>query len=421
MRIEVEIESLAYGGAGVARYEGRIVFVAGTAPGDRAVAEVRADRGSFLEAELVEVLRPSPERVEPPCPIVGDCGGCPWQHVAAETQLAAKQRAVVEALRRIGGVDEPPVEQIVASPHDFGYRNRLNLRFEHGRIGFYQARTRRLVPVPDCLLAEARVRDAIGEVERFVASLATRVLRVEIASRGELPGVVVVLQSAGRLRHADTLAAREFVERGSRAVAGLVMKGRGWSREWGDPRRRFQVADGVVVEFAGAAFGQVNTEANRVLVSTAMRECKSTPFGLAVELYAGAGNFSLPLAAGGARVIAVETDSRAVEAGRESARRAGLRHLRFVVDRVEQWLAAATAVAPDLVLLDPPRSGLGGCANDLARLRAPKIVYVSCDPTTLARDVRVLASAGYELRRVVPIDMFPQTFHVESVCTLELT
>lgn len=420
MDIDVSIESLAYGGNAVARHEGRVIFVPGSVPGEKVRVRVTTDHGSWAEAELVQVLEKGESRVDPPCPIVADCGGCPWQHVEYATQLEAKQTAVVEAFRRIGGLPDVAVEPIVASPDTFGYRNRLSLRFDGGRIGFYQARTNRLVPVPDCLLAEDVVRDAIPGVERFLASLDTRVMRVEIASRGQLPGVSVAVQSGSRLRHGDTLAAHAVVEDRNSPVRGLVMHGRGWKRAWGDPRRRFEVAPGVSVDFPGASFGQVNTRANLDLVRMVVQRCTEKVPARLVELYAGAGNFSFAVAQRAGRVLAVDEDEGAIEAGREAAREAGLRNLRFAAARAEAWLAEAKGPV-DVLLVDPPRSGLGAAASPAAALGAQRVVYVSCNPSTLARDVRTFTGAGYRVRSVAPIDLFPQSFHVETVCTLELT
>lgn len=420
MQFEVSIDSLAYGGNAVARHDGRVLFVAGAVPGEKLLVEVTRDHGSWAEAGIVRILEKGSSRVEAPCPIVRDCGGCPWQHVDYSTQLEAKEQAVVEAMRRIAGLDDVPVDPIVASPDTFGYRNRLSLRFEGGKIGFYQARTKRLVPVPDCLLAVDEVRHALPAVERFLASLGTRVMRVEIASRGLLPGVSVAVQSAGRLRHGDTLAAHAVVEDRSSPVRGLVMHGRGWRRAWGDPRRRFEVSPSVFVDFPGASFGQVNTRANLDLVRMVVERCTERPPARLVELYAGAGNFSFAVAQRAGKVLAVDEDEGAIEAGRAAARTANLRNLRFAASRAEAWLEQAKDPV-DVLLLDPPRSGLGTAAPRAAALGCPRVVYVSCNPSTLARDVREFAAAGYRVLSVAPIDLFPQTFHVETVCTMELT
>jgi 23S rRNA (uracil1939-C5)-methyltransferase len=421
--LDVTIESLAYGGSAIARHEGKALFVAGSAPGEKLRVRVTADHGTWAEAEIVAILEKSATRIDPPCPIVAECGGCPWQHVDYRAQLDAKERAVVEALRRIAGVSDIRIEPIVASRETFGYRNRLSLRFENGRIGFYQARTNRLVPVPDCLLAASEIREALPVVEELLASMTTRVMRVEIASRGLLPGVSVAVQSASRLRHGDTLAAHAAIEDRNSPIRGLVMHGRGWKRAWGDPRRRFEVAPGVVVDFPGASFGQVNTSANLDLVRMVVERTTQPPPARLVELYAGAGNFSFAIAQRAGRVLAVDADESAVEAGRAAARQAGLRNLKFLAAKAEDWLAGAKDPQDviDVLLVDPPRNGLGSAATAAAAAGASRVVYVSCNPTTLARDLRVFLGAGYRIGSVAPIDLFPQTFHVETVCSLELT
>jgi len=420
VEVELVIESLAFGRAAVARLEGRVVFVEGAAPGERVRARVRRDHGSYVEADLIGVLEPAAARVVPPCPIVGECGGCPWQHVDYAAQLAAKRRAVIDALERIGGIASPNVLDVTPSPSTLGYRKRLSLRFEHGRIGFYRARSSSLAPVTDCLLAEPRIREALPQVERFVARLKTGINRVEIATRGLLPGLVVALQSKGRLRHADTLATREMVEDAATAVRGVVLCGRGWRRQWGEIGRRFEVAEGVRVDFPGASFGQVNTAGNRLLVARVVAAALRGKAPRILELFAGAGNFSFAMARSAARVIAVDEDTVAVETARRAVEEARVSGLRFVAATARGYLER-DGERPDVLVVDPPRSGLGDAATPAALLRPARIVYVSCNPPTLARDLRLLGDHGYRLRRADPIDLFPHTFHVETVCDLELT
>ncbi|MBI5503973.1 MAG: 23S rRNA (uracil(1939)-C(5))-methyltransferase RlmD [Deltaproteobacteria bacterium] len=420
MDVELTIDSLAFGRAAVGRVEGRVVFVEGAAPGERVRARVRRDHGSYAEADLIEVLEPGSVRVAPPCPIVDECGGCPWQHVDYQAQLAAKRRAIVDALERIGGIADPEVGEVTPSPQTLGYRNRLSLRFERGRMGFYQARSNTLVPVPDCLLAEPRIREALPQAERFAGGLKTDINRVEIATRGLLPGLVLALQSKGRLRHADTLATREMVETPDTPVRGVVLSGRGWRRQWGEIGRRFEVAEGVCVELPGASFGQVNTAANRILVATVVDAVLQGRAPRVLELFAGAGNFSFALARSAARVIAVDEDAAAVEAGRRAVEDSRVPGLRFVASAAKTYLERH-AERPDVLVVDPPRSGLGDAVTAAGALRPARIVYVSCNPPTLARDLRALGDHGYRLVRADPIDLFPHTFHVETVCTLELT
>jgi 23S rRNA (uracil1939-C5)-methyltransferase len=420
-QLTVRIDSLSYGRAAVGRVDGKVVFVEGAAPGDLVRAEVTGDKGRYLEASVSEVLEPGASRVEPPCPLVGRCGGCPWQHVDYQAQLEAKRDAVVDALERIAGLENPPVDPAEPSPRQFEYRNRLKLRFSKGRLGFYSARTHDVVPIPDCMIAEPRVREAIPSVETFVATLETRAVRVEIAARGELGGVVVAINSEGRLRKADVHRCKDFLAQRKNPVKGLVMWGRGWDRAWGDTRRRYAATKDVAWETQGAAFGQINTEANRRLVQKVLGTADPRAKDTVLDLYAGAGNYALALARLVRRVVAIESDTDAVEAGRRSAEHLGLENLEFVGTRVEKYLTRDDRLAPDVIIANPPRSGLGNATDAISDLKAKRVVYVSCNPTTLARDVRVFLSKGYEVEKVSPIDLFPNTFHVESVCRLVLT
>jgi 23S rRNA (uracil1939-C5)-methyltransferase len=423
----VDIESLTYGRGGVGRVDGKVLFAEHTAPGDRVRVAVTRDRGTFLEARLIEVVSPSADRVIPPCSLVGSCGGCSWQHVDYARQLEAKRRNVSDALERIGHFADITVDAVAPSPEIFGYRNRLKLRFENGRLGFYSAHSHSLVPIDDCLIGSERVRAALPRVETFAASLETRPVRIEIADRGELPGVVVAINCQGRLRRADVKRAQaEIADDGcGDAPAGIVMWGRGWRREWGDTRRRHAVsaaAGDVEVTTHGASFGQVNTAANRSLVSAAVSLVDAHANDHVVDLYAGAGNFALPLAMHAGSVTAVESDAGSVRAGRENAARLGLDNLAFTHATVESWGDRAGDLRPpDRVIVNPPRSGLAGTVERIAALRAPLLVYVSCNPATLARDLRALADRGYAVADVMPFDLFPHTFHVETVCRARLT
>lgn len=420
--LELTIESLSYGRTAIARAEdGRVVFVEGAAPGDRVRARVTKEHPRRIEAETVEVLEPGSSRISPPCPIVHECGGCPWQHIDPEIQQASKRQSVIDSFERIAGIPSPPVMDIVASPLSFGYRNRLKLRVDRGRLGFYRAQTNSLVPVEDCLLGEDRVREGLPIAESLVASLSTRVTRAEIASRGERPGLVLALNADGRLRRSDSLAVRAFVEERRGGFRGVYLHGRGWARTWGDTSRVIRLPDGPEVLLPGASFGQVNTHANELLVADVVDQVNSPAGPRVLELYAGSGNFTLAIAGLAGRVSACDEDQNAIEAGRASVKGHGIRNVGFHHARSDRFLAEYEGRSPDVVLVDPPRSGLGPVARTIAAMAPPRIVYVSCNPSTLARDAGVLSEMGYRLERARPFDLFPQTFHVETVATFQLT
>jgi 23S rRNA (uracil1939-C5)-methyltransferase len=422
LEIELEIESLAYEGAAVARDGARVVFVEGAAPGDRVRAVVTRERKRFAEARVVSVLRPGAARVSPPCPVAGRCGGCDWQHVDYAAQLAAKRTIVVDALERGAKVASPAVESVVASPDIYGYRNRIRLHWSDGRLAYYERGSHRPVAISDCPIAELRIRAVLSRATALLASLETPIGDVELAGRVDLPGVTLALRSSGRFAAADTpRLLRALGEEGSDGITGVAMSGPRWSRTWGDTRRRFVVSGReLVVETVESGFGQVNTAANRRLVEVVLEIVAARGTETVWDLYSGAGNLALVLARAVKEIVAVERDPAAVAAARTAADRYELANARFFIDAVEHFLAEPRA-RPDVVVANPPRTGLEHCATRLAEVAAPRVIYVSCNPPTLARDVTAFMEQGYSIGRVRPVDLFPQTCRVETVCELVLT
>jgi len=430
------IESLAYGPHGVARIDGKVHFVRGVAPGDLVEVEVREDRGSFAYADVVRVLEPGPARREPPCEYQPRCGGCPWQQVADDEQARAKEAIVREMLARVGGIESPAVEPILRPAPAFGYRRRLSMRIADRRVGFLAGASHDLVPIERCLLASPALDGAIAVAQAWVASLRTRLNRLEIASVGpgpDAPGAtpggafgdaagpgrfVLVGQADGAYAPADDEASERLLAHEPR-VAGTAVHGRGFRRVFGDDRVRVPLVGGDALELRAGDFTQVGDAGNAALIACVVEAAGATRGRAVADLYAGAGNLAIPLARRGARVFAVERSRSSVASGRENASRLGLADLSFEdgdVPRVlDDWLAQGRAV--DTVVLDPPRSGAAAAIPRLLRLAPVGIVYVSCEPSTLARDLRALSSA-YRLESARPIDFFPQTHHVETVARL---
>ncbi len=359
--IDLAIDSLAYQGAGVGRHEGLVVFVPFTAPGDRARVRVTADRGRYLEAELVELLDVSPARVQPPCPHFGVCGGCQWQHVAYGAQLEAKRRIVADALRRIGGA-AVEVETVVPSPLPYRYRNRVRFHLDAaGRVGFYRRGSRSVVEIDACPLLDERLEGAIGGL------------------RG----------------------------RGGPADIELAVGG-----------------DGQVSQADGLPFGQVNTAVNERLrerLGARVEAAFGPQAGVSVlDLYCGDGNLSLPLAGRVRRILGFDASPAAAGAAAARALALGVRAEYRAAAVSERLLASLGRERFDLLIVDPPRRGLAGLAPAAAALGAPLVAFVSCSPPALARDLRAFLERGYRIEAVEPFDMFPQTFHVETLVTLAL-
>lgn len=341
------ITDVAYGGAGLARHEGRVVFVPFTIPGETVRARLGKVTRSWMQARAVDILTPSPDRIEPPCPLFGRCGGCAYQHIAYLRQLEIKTRQVSEALRRIGKFAEPPVDPARPSPQEYGYRNRITVHVRPPRIGFHGMDPRELVDVQHCLLAGEPVNDALQ-----------------------------ALRAKKRLRPGPaTLRAH---------------------RDHG-------------------GFRQVNDQAAEVLAAVVAELAGSGD--VLLDAYCGAGFFARHLRAQFSRVTGIDWDERSIESAQRNAGPGEL-YLRGDAGHLMAQLLAEHH--PSVVLLDPPAQGVTPAVIDaLNDTAVPRLVYVSCDPATLSRDLGKL-SARYSLRRVIPVDMFPQTASIETVALLEM-
>lgn len=378
---EISIDSLAAGGEGVGRDAvGRVVFVPFAAPGDRLRVRVVEAHERFARAEIEAILEPGPVRVEPPCAVFGACGGCAWQHVAYPAQVAAKRAILAAALARIGGIEAGAID-MVASPQAYGYRGRARLLVQGGRVGFRRRRAHEPCPIEQCPLLAPPLDAALG-------ALAARTDLTD----GEWE---LALGSDGAVRTTALAAPRDGAP-----IALTVLGDR--------------------VEISPGAFAQANA---LLLEALAHHVVEAAGAGSeALELFAGAGFFTLALARNFARLTAVESDPVAVADLTRNLRAASLRHVRIVEAKSEVVLADAAAqrVAPEVIVLDPPRGGVGPRAGrDLARIRARRVVHVSCDPATLARDLRELVQRGFTVTHVTGFDLFPQTPHVEAVAVLD--
>ncbi len=391
--VEVSIGSSAFGGEGVGRIGGQVVFVPFTVSGDRAEVEILEVRKTFARGRALRILQTSADRIEPLCSAHGRCGGCCYQQLPYERQTALKESQVVEIFRRIGGIPEAPVKPILASPLPFRYRNRAEFHFRTGRDGRLQAgfmmwREHGIVEIGRCEVVHRSIE------EKFLAC------RDELRGRAALPVNRKVLLWSDE--EAPASGAGEEA-----APPGCVLR-RVKGHSFLAP------ADG---------FFQANGSLTGALVDAVVEACGLRGTEVVLDGYSGSGLFALFLASRAGRVVGVERDPAAVRCARLNAERLGIRNADFPCGDAAAVLSGARPLGPsgvDVVVLDPPRIGLApGAAEGLIGLRPKKIVYVSCDPATLARDVRRLSVMGFALRSLQPLDMFPQTSHVEVVALLE--
>lgn len=437
---ELEVHALAGSGAGVARHGGLVWFVEGAVPGDRVLAVPRKAGSRWIEARAERVLTASPQRRVPPCPIQDRCGGCPWMVLDEQSQRDWKRKIVADALQRIGKLADLEVEPVLASHRSLGYRNKVELSFGRDAagqlvIGYHRpGEHRTLVDVAACALQDEAANRALTVVRRFFLEGPGRDTAILDDPREPLR---LVLRSSKRgrllvaLRGRDLPFAQEHelaatlvaaVPEVASVVRLLAPPGRRGSTTTralhGPPWLEEEIA-GLGFELPAASFFQVNPGAAEILVQVVTELAGPVEGTSLLELYGGIGVFSLSLAQRGARAVVCEADPDAVASGGRAAAENGALPVTFERADALRFLRSFRG-RPELVIADPPRAGLGaGVAQALVRLEAPHVVLVSCDPAILARDARSVTSAGYVPRRVVPVDLFPQTSHVEVVMLLE--
>lgn len=387
--VEVTTERLAFGGDAVARHEGLAIFIPFAAPGERLRVRITESKKNFARGVIEAILTPSLSRREAPCKYFGECGGCQLQHLSYEEQLKAKSNFVRDALTRIGGIAwESEIE--IRSAAEFGYRSRAQVKIENGsnqlRIGFNRYGSHAVCDIETCPVL-------VPELDREFVRLRSTLKSNERA----LP------------RHAEVEMAL--------GETGISLKPElnGFSSAPVTER----IGD-TTYSFGASTFFQVNS----LLLEDFVKEATANHSGnLAVDLYAGVGLFTLQLARSFERVIGVESDRRAARFARENISVNNVRNVEFHNNHVESWLKHLNPrePRPDFVLLDPPRAGAAEAIDEIARLKPSRITYVSCDPATLARDLRKLLDASYKLSDVVAFDLFPQTYHVETIASLALS
>ena len=392
-----------YGGYVLARPEGMgVLFVRWALPGEVVSVRLVGRKREYAFAEAVEILSPSPRRVDPPCVVFGECGGCQLQHADYPYQLEMKREILREAFRRIGKTDVAPGTAPPSKP--FGYRYRGRFRVDGEEVGFHASRSHRLVPVSRCPL----MIDAINAVLPGLRGLGrfAKVSEVQVASDGirasaSLPGVPF---GKGVVEH---LAGR---------TGGVLSGARFEDRSWGEERITLPL-DGISYSVSPGGFFQANWRMNQAMVRRIGAILGESAGARLLDLYAGAGNFALPLAAKVREVVAVEGEARVFEELRGNVRRNALGNVRIVRSSVETYRPDGRF---DALVLDPPRAGLSERAlAGVRRIAAGHVLYVSCNPATLARDVRSL-SDRYDLSLLEMHDFFPNTHHVEALAVLTI-
>ena len=398
--LELHPTAMAHGGEAVARKDGKAHFIAGAMPGEVVEAAVTEDRGSWARARLVSVLDASPDRREPPCPHAHLCGGCQWQHTERSTQLKWKRDIVAGQLSHLGRIEDPPVNDTLDPGPALGYRNRMDFHVVDGRPGLMRHRSNDVVPLDSCPLLDPMLQpvfDNLGDltgVDRITLRCGTQTGDILIIVEGELPA------------QAESWGVPVLQRQGKRLVPVV-----------GEPRLA-EVVDGTRFSIPFAGFFQNNTHGADALVKVVREAADIGEEETLLDGYCGVGLFGATVGADAELVLGIDSVTDAVERARTNLDRAGVNSYLVTgsftkdIERLDAYW--------DVAIVDPPRKGLGERGVNAVTSTLPRrIVYVACDPASLARDSRILGAVGYELVEATPIDMFPQTYHVEVVATFD--
>jgi len=382
--ITLRLDAMTYGGDAIGRAGGKAIFARGGIAGEWGRAEIIEEHDHFARAQVTDVIEPSPERVQPRCPHFGfstnSCGGCTWQHIDYAAQLRFKTEIVREQLRRIGKIADAPVRETLPSPDVWAYRNYAQFSVTRdGQLGFQAARSNRVVPIKVCYIVQPPIAEFLSQ--QSVAGVSRRVGVERVAVRSSGSRLAVTLERGGRRAQSDT-------------------------------RLGFRVK-GVPFRVSAKSFFQVNTSLVETLVDLVLNRLNLRGGETVLDAYCGVGLFSRFVAPAAGRVIGIESSHSAVDDAHVNL--AQFEHVDLYEERVEQTLVSLD-VPMDAAILDPPRAGCGRQTIEAVMDKQIKrLVYVSCDPATLARDARQLLDGGYRLMDVQPVDMFPHTFHIETV------
>ena len=427
--LEVDVVDMTHDGRGVARVEGKAVFVAGALPGERVRMLVEVRKKHFDEGRCLQVLQPSPDRVEPKCAHFGRCGGCSLQHLRAESQIGVKQRVLQENLERIGHVQaERWLAPLTDQPWGYRRKARLGVKYvaKKGKalVGFRETNPRFLAELQTCEVLVPAVGERIGELAELVQSLDARehIAQIEVAS-GDAQ-TVLVFRHLQPLSSADRERLQAF---GQHAGLGVLLQSAGVDSVqalWPEHiNLEFRIpAYDITLKFKPLDFVQVNAGMNQRMIDLALQLLDPQPQDRILDLFCGLGNFTLPIARRAANVVGVEGDAGLVRRARENAALNGLPNAEFhAADltqdvRTQPWVSGGF----NKLLLDPPRSGADAVIPQLPLEGVQRIVYVSCHPASLARDAGVLVrDYGFQLKAAGVMDMFPHTGHVESIVLFE--
>jgi 23S rRNA (uracil1939-C5)-methyltransferase len=441
---EITVEGLGHSGEGVGRYEGFTVFIPYALPGEQVKVRITEVKKNYAKGKLLTVQSPASGRTEPPCPIYYECGGCQFQHLAYDEQLAMKRLTVVNAVSRIGKLENVTVHPVLAASNPWNYRNKM--QFPVGRdgsrvaLGCYAQGTHRIVDTPQCLIQHelnnkivAAVRETILKLDiaPYDENTGSGVLRHILGRVGTASGeVMVVLVTAGEKLPQQEAIVSELQAQIPNLVSVIqninpkrtnIILGEQTRTLWGRDTISDQLGP-FTFRISARSFFQVNTKQAEALYETAVQYARLSGRETVIDAYCGTGTITLFLAGKAAKVYGIEIVKPAIEDAKKNAADNQVGNVEFAVGDAVDWLPAMyqKGLRPEVIVIDPPRAGCEQkVLETFAAMNPDRIVYVSCNPSSLARDLAILEELGYTTKEIQPVDMFPMTWHVECVALIE--
>jgi 23S rRNA (uracil1939-C5)-methyltransferase len=412
---QVQVSAMTFGPCAIARVDGKSVMIPAAVPGDVVEIETTSHKRDYALGRVVRVVEASPERREPPCRYAARCGGCDWQHIGYAAQTRLKGEVLAAELRHWLGMELDPNGIVEPAPAEFGYRSRVRLKTGPvGAIGFYHPQSNDFVGIEGCLVAAPPLTRAA----ELAKALGRNCVEIEVSAAQDREVLSVNLRNAPGAR--ERKSARQIVQNGA---AGVVLRSGGVRELFGDVRLAYEAEPGCVIEADADLFSQVNRAQNVKLVAAVMALAEISPATRMLDVFCGTGNFSLPAARRTTFVTGLDNDALAIEAARANAQRMGLNGARFIAMGAVEGLRflLQARYRPDVLILDPPRAGAADLIDSIVRLRPRRLIYVSCNPATLVRDLRQVVRRCYRIDNVRALDFFPNTHHIEIVASLLLT
>ncbi len=450
--VEIDIITLAFGGAGMGKFEGMSVFVEKTMPGDKVKASFTKIKKQFAHADLVEIIKPSPSRITPKCSHSGTCGGCQLQFLPYLQQLKFKKQQVIDTFERIGKIYSPPVEDILGCTEEFYYRNKLEFSFGYDdkmrfSLGFHLPHRRYdILGISECYLQSSFIPQLLEKVKAFVLKRKWKPFRYSDGSgflkslfvrEGKNTGEIMInLSTSDSVPKDFEEGMKEFVDILSsildKKITSIywtkIISKRGQPKTaeetllFGNPflTEQLKVGEDILTfEIPPQSFFQTNTHQAEVLYSEIVKIVKDKSPKVVFDLFCGTGSIGMFLSKYAKKVFGIEIDKNSVDIASRNAKKNGISNIEFFQGDVYKTLKDVDE-KPSLIVVDPPRVGLGTkLVQQLLLFNSPVIVYVSCNPSTLARDCCEFQENGYSVKKIQPVDMFPHTFHIENVCLLE--